>query len=117
MVSVINENGCSGQASVTVVVEFPPCEDPYVFLPNAFTPNGDGINDVLFVRGEHVEVVRLEIYNRWGQLVFETTDQSVGWDGLFKGAPAPQEVYGFILEVNCIGGQQYKTQGNISLFR
>ena len=116
-VSVINDNGCAGQASVTVVVEFPPCEDPYVFLPNAFTPNGDGVNDVLFVRGEHIDALSLAIYNRWGQLVFETTDQSIGWDGTFKGAPAPQEVYGFVLEVNCPGGEQYKTQGNISLFR
>ena len=57
-----------------------------VFLPNAFTPNGDGINDVLLVQGKGIKLIKtFRIYNRWGELVFETTDLTEAWDGMHKG--------------------------------
>ena len=73
-----------------------------MFIPNAFTPNGDNENDVLFVRGRNVEKMYLKIYDRWGELVFETDKQSVGWDGKFKGELVDPAVFVYHLEVKLI---------------
>ena len=60
-------------------------ENPVVFIPNAFTPDGDGYNDILRVEGTNITEMVFMIFDRWGQKVFETNDQSIGWDGSFKG--------------------------------
>ena len=65
------------------------CFPTYFYLPNAFTPNGDGLNDVFMIKGESIYVVKLSIYNRWGELIFETTDPEKGWNG----SGAPMDVY------------------------
>jgi gliding motility-associated-like protein len=88
-----------------------------VDVPNAFTPNGDGANDVLYVRGVGVEELEFKVYNRWGQLVFETTDIRQGWDGTFKGKEQEMESYGYTLMVTFIDGSKIKKQGNITLLR
>lgn len=93
------------------------CEEPFVYVPNAFTPNGDGENDILFVRSSVVEELVFRIYNRWGELVFETTDINRGWDGEFKGKPSDPDVYDYYLEGFCIDGQEMLIQGNITLIR
>ena len=68
--------------------------DTYIKLPTTFTPNGDGNNDVLYVRGWGIkELVTFEIYNRWGALLFQTNDINVGWDGYFKDEIQNNEVY------------------------
>ena len=69
------------------------------FLPNAFTPNGDGNNDTLFVRGPGISEVNLSIYNRWGELVFETKNKSEGWDGSFNEKEADPGVFVYYLFV------------------
>ena len=102
---------------MTVVVFDPICEEPALFLPNAFSPNRDGQNDVLELLGLYVEEMHLAIYNRWGQLVFESRDQNFGWDGTFKGEELSPDVYGFYLTVRCIDGDEYFKKGNISLIR
>lgn len=112
-----NEYGCLASASITLLVSSFPCEVPYVFLPNAFSPNGDGENDVLYLRGSHIERFTLVIYNRWGQEVFRTSELEKGWDGTFKGEAMAPDVYGYYLEVECIGGEQFSNQGNVSLIR
>ena len=93
-VEVSDENGCSNIAWITLV----PC-DIELLIPNAFTPNGDGLNDVF---GPLMPQIMLEnytmlIYNKWGQLVFETRDISKGWDGTFNGKPAMQDMYAYII--------------------
>ena len=116
-VTVTDENGCSVVASINITVRQPMCNEIDVFLPNAFTPNGDGVNDVLFVRSNFVKEMTLIIYNRWGQEVFRSNDQSVGWDGTFRNEPLTSDTYGFFLNVICIDDVQYTTKGNISLIR
>ncbi|NJL75224.1 MAG: gliding motility-associated C-terminal domain-containing protein [Saprospiraceae bacterium] len=74
-----------GIQSVEVVVNSGVCNEPYIFVPLAFTPNNDGTNDILYVRGNPIEEVYFAVYNRWGQRVFETTDKNIGWDGTFQG--------------------------------
>lgn len=101
---------------IVVVMEFA-CEEPYIFIPTAFSPNGDGNNDVVYVRGNFIEELYLTIYNRWGEEVFSTTDQSKGWDGTYKGMPADPAVFVFYLTVKCADGQEYFTKGNITLIR
>ncbi|HNX08153.1 MAG TPA: gliding motility-associated C-terminal domain-containing protein, partial [Bacteroidales bacterium] len=69
-----------------------------IFIPNTFTPNGDGMNDVFSVIGENIEALEIWIYNRWGQVVYYSDDVHFAWDGRYNGAPAMQGVYTYYLE-------------------
>jgi gliding motility-associated-like protein len=110
-------NGCINRATALIVVIEAICRDPYIFVPNAFTPNGDNINDVLRVEGRQLEEVRLVIYNRWGEQVFESRSQEEGWDGSYRAQALPADVYGYYLEVRCIGGERFVKKGNVTLIR
>lgn len=90
---------------------------PIVGLPTAFSPNGDGENDILYVRGAAIKTLDLKIFNRWGQLIFETTSQDVGWDGTYNGQPQPVEAYGYVLNVSFIDSSVKQMKGNITLLR
>ena len=104
-------------AKVTVnVLEFV-CGDIYVFVPNAFRPNGDGVNDLVYVRGQNISEIQFKIFDRWGEMVFETNDQSIGWDGTFRGKPLDPDVYVYHLQVLCVDGQENLIKGNITLLR
>lgn len=113
----VSDGICAKTAQVTVKVYGFICEEPFVYVPNAFTPNGDGENDIMFVRSSVVEELVFRIYNRWGELVFETTDINQGWDGTFKGKLSDPDVYDYYLEGFCIDGQEFLIQGNITLIR
>ena len=108
---------CVRTDSVTIFVFEAICGEPNIFVPNSFTPNGDGENDEVWVRGGNVTDLKFSIFNRWGELVFETTDQSIGWDGSYKGKIAEPAVYVYHLRVRCADGQNYFTKGNITLIR
>jgi gliding motility-associated-like protein len=88
-----------------------------MFVPNAFSPNGDGHNDVLQVKGICLETLSFMIFNRWGEKVFETIDQSVGWDGTFKGEEMNTGVYVYRLEGKTYDGKGFSAKGNITLIR
>lgn len=109
--------GCRSTAEVEVKVKDIICDEPYIYLPNAFTPNADGINDLLKVEGFNVEEVYLAIYNRWGEKVFETNSMEQGWDGTFRGATVSGDVYGYYLKVKCPGGLEFFKKGNITVLR
>lgn len=117
-VTVTDNNGCSGQAALSVAKVCPTCEDPFIFVPNAFSPNGDGKNDVLYVRGETIiEEMDFIVYNRWGQEVFSSNDPKLGWDGTFKGEKLGPDVFGYHLKAKCFDGQTYTQKGNVSILR
>ncbi|KAA3630790.1 MAG: hypothetical protein DWQ02_17430 [Bacteroidetes bacterium] len=116
-VTIRDESGCINQAFVTVVVLVLECGEPYIFLPSGFTPDGDGLNDELEVYGHNIEEMHLVIYNRWGELVFESFDQADKWDGTYQGNELPAGSFGFYLEVTCGDGEQYVKKGNITLLR
>ncbi len=84
-------------------------------VPTAFSPNGDGRNDVLYARGGGVKSFTLAIYNRWGQKVFETNDLKKGWDGAFNGTPMSNEAVAYMLNATFIDGSQISRQGNITV--
>ncbi len=112
--------GCTASDTTGYTVQ---CQPDQVFVPNAFSPDGDGINDVLMVRGKGVAKVKsFRIFNRAGQVVFErqnfnANDPSAGWDGRVNGVPASPDVYVFTAEVLCTAGANYSYKGNITLFR
>jgi len=110
-------NGCEAIDTVMIIVNDVICEDPYVFVPNAFTPNGDGKNDILYVRGDVLEKIDFAIYDRWGEKLFETKDKNIGWDGTFRGRPCDPGVYVYYLDATCIGGARYLHKGNVTLIR
>ncbi|MGM0478028.1 MAG: gliding motility-associated C-terminal domain-containing protein [Bacteroidota bacterium] len=114
---LVSDGICTKEAAVIVEVFEFVCDEPFVFVPNAFSPNGDQENDVLYVRSDIVEEVVFRIYNRWGELVFETTDMSKGWDGTYKGKPMDPDVYDYYLDGYCIDGQSFLIQGNVTLIR
>lgn len=116
-VTATDTNGCIRSDSVTIVVTEFVCEDPFVFVPNAFTPNNDGANDVLLVRGQFITELYFAVFDRWGEKVFETTDQAKGWDGTFKGKDADPAVFDYYLKAVCLGGEEYFKKGNITLIR
>ena len=108
---------CRKDTSVQVFVIPVLCDEPNIFVPNAFTPNGDGKNDVLYVRGSFIEKINFMIYDRWGEKVFESNDVKKGWDGTFRKKELDPAVYAYYLEVDCIGGKKFFKKGNISLLR
>ena len=116
-VTVTDENGCSIVLAVVVIPADTPCAEPFIFVPNAFTPNGDDHNDQLRVDGNQIVEMYLAIYNRWGERVFEATDQSQTWDGTFDGQALNPDVFGYIFTATCTNGDTFSSQGNISLLR
>lgn len=120
-VTIIDGSFGSGQCITTASVQLRVydfvCGPPNLFLPNAFTPNGDGNNDVLYLRGDNITRMHLAIYNRWGELVFETRDQNIGWDGTFRGEPVDPAVFVYHLEADCGDGQRFFDKGNVTVIR
>jgi len=109
----INEFGCID----TVCQNVPAIVIPLLDVPNAFSPNGDGKNDQVRVRGFGIGKMMFRIYNRWGQVVFESTDPNQGWDGRFKGTMQPVDVYAYTLDVQFTDGTKKTKQGDITLLR
>jgi gliding motility-associated-like protein len=115
--TVIDSSGCPKTATVTIYVLSMQCDPADVFVPNTFTPNSDGQNDILYVRGNMISELYFAVYNRWGEMVFETTDQNVGWDGIYKGMKADPAVFAWYLRAKCYNGNELKKQGNTTLIR
>lgn len=111
------DGDCAYSASVTVNVAELVCGAPFIYVPNAFTPNGDGQNDELLVRGVNITELYLAVYDRWGEKVFETENQAIGWDGVFEGHDADPAVFVYYLEAVCLDGQEYFEKGNVTLIR
>ena len=109
-----NSKHCASSDTVNVIV-IEDCGEMYV--PNAFTPNNDGANDVLYVRGICLESLTFMVFNRWGEKVFETADQSVGWDGTYKGEDLNTAVFVYRLEGKTYDGKAFSSKGNITLIR
>lgn len=113
----VTDSTCTAMDSVTVKVHELVCGDPDIFVPDAFTPNGDGNNDLLVVRGRHITKMEFRVFDRWGELVFATEDQAEGWDGSYKGKPVDPAVYVYWLTATCVDGQEYFAKGNVTVIR
>mgnify|MGYP000341673610 CR=1 FL=1 len=113
---VTNSYGCASDPSTAMLVEVP-CEIG-ISLPDIFTPNGDGSNDKIkpIVPGIHTFSF-FRVYNRWGNLVFESTDPDAAWDGSYKGEMQPQDSYSYVIEGYNFRNELIRKQGTITLVR
>jgi len=119
-VVVTDSNHCVSYDSILVKTV---CNEKNYFIPNTFSPNGDGVNDVFYPRGKSLyNVQSMRVFNRWGQKVFEKRDfpantQSEGWDGTINGQLAPVDAYVYIIEVICENAQIIALKGDVTLVR
>ncbi len=106
-----NTYGCTGMDTVCVMVT----KDWEVFIPNAFTPNGDGYNEVFIPVGYGLTEIRLTIFDRWGSLIFRSHGEMIGWDGMYKGKLCQQDVYIYQAEIVTMAGNTVKRTGHVTL--
>lgn len=114
-VQVRSDQGCTTTQSITI------SKDCYIDIPNAFSPNGDGVNDYFFPRtalSKSLAQFQMKVFNRWGALLFESQNvDGRGWDGRFMGKEQPVGVYVYLLEVTFDNGRAESYQGNLTLIR
>lgn len=116
--TVTDSLGCQDSTSNLIVIALPPV------LPTGFTPNGDGENDVFWIRGGPFEAVTFNIYNNWGELIFTSTEadyltswEDLGWDGFYRSKPAPLGVYTWTFKVLMANGVVVMDSGDVTLLR
>ena len=110
-------SGCSSSDTVCLRCTEFICGEPFFDIPNAFTPNGDGINDRICFDADVIMEFRILIYNRWGQCVYESDDATGCWDGTFRGTPCLAGVYTYTCHIKCFGGVENDIKGDITLIR
>ena len=119
-VLVINEDGCTATDLVTIRV----IKDRPIYIPNIFSPNGDGINDgfTIFSGPGLEEIEKLQIFSRWGSLVYETENilpnvESLGWDGNFKNQPVNPGVFVYVAQLRFVDQEVVQVQGDVTVIR
>jgi gliding motility-associated-like protein len=113
IVAVTDANGCTGSAAA-IVTEKSVFD---VLIPNAFSPNNDGVNDVFRIVGLHIQSVKILITDRWGQEVYNSTDTKQGWDGTTNGIEREMDVYAYTVWVKLDNGREKMYHGNVTLIR
>ena len=119
-VEVRNQGGCKASDQLTVNVI---CNGANIFIPNTFSPNADGTNDLFYPRGSGVFSIKtLKVFTRWGEVIFEKNnfnpnDVSKAWDGTFKGRQLNPDVYVYIVEVLCDNNTVLSFKGNVALIK
>lgn len=112
----LTQTQCNLTSSSTVTITVNDCTAEELFIPTAFSPNGDNINDILHVRGP-IKEMDFYVYDRWGEEVFHTTDPGIGWDGKYKGKMLDPAVFVFYLKATLKSGEIEERKGNINLIR
>jgi gliding motility-associated-like protein len=108
-------NNCSGTARVYIITVLPLNKD--VFVPNVFSPNGDGKNDLLFVYGNYIDKLEMRIFNQWGEQVAMINSRTQGWNGTHRNKPQPIGVYVYALRAVLSDGRTVQLKGSITLLR
>ena len=117
---ITDENGCDASDEVLLTIS----KNRNVYIPNAFSPNGDGINDVfyIFARGDVSQILEFKIFDRWGELVFEDekfppNDPAHGWDGIFHGKMMNPAVFAYMAKVEFVDGVVELFKGDVTLMK
>lgn len=111
--TVTTTAGCKNSACVDVIV----IDESTLYIPNVFTPNGDGVNDIYYTPNRNIVKYNMDIFNRWGQLLFSSEDPLKGWDGTFNGQMVPDGVYVFILKATGADKAVYNKTGHITILK
>jgi gliding motility-associated-like protein len=116
--TVVDSNGCLSADTVEVMNLNIDC-DLFFYVPGAFSPNGDGSNDVFRVSNKHLSKINVQIFNRWGEEIFRSADVNFAWDGTYKGQFCPDGIYTVIIhyETHLESGKTYLYKGNLHLLR
>jgi gliding motility-associated-like protein len=119
LIAITTPAGCITVDSLLVKINrLTPSGSIYVFVPNAWSPNSDGHNDYLYPLPANVIQIRyFRVFNRWGQLMFETNSLMQGWDGMYRGQPQPKDVYTWTVEAIMTDGKVRKQSGQAVLMR
>ena len=118
IVRALGGSGCEMSANSSAVTGT--AQNPFgdgIFVPNAFTPNGDGKNDIEYVYGTSIKSLNFYVYNQWGEMIFQTNSKSAGWDGTYKGTNQPVGVYVYYVEAIMNDGTHLMKKGTITLLR
>ncbi len=114
----ITDGICSNKTTVTVYVKLPECIDGKIYVPNAFSPNSDALNDVFRVRSSAlIDDFYFTVYDRWGQQIFKTRDQNTGWDGTFKNEVLSPAAYAWYCSGFCENGEAFFLKGNVTILK
>jgi gliding motility-associated-like protein len=105
-------SGLHGSGSESAATEEAP-----VFIPNAFTPNGDGVNDVFYIPEANLSSFQFTVFDRWGNQVYQTNNPNFRWDGQSKGRGVPTGIYVFVLDAKNSKNARVKRSGTISVVR
>ncbi|MEO1713510.1 MAG: gliding motility-associated C-terminal domain-containing protein, partial [Bacteroidota bacterium] len=113
-------NGCSAMDATEIIVRFP----QNIYVPNVFSPDFDGINDVFypFAGNDVAQILTFRVFDRWGELLhenlnFQPNDPTYGWDGTFRGQPMNPGIFVYYLEVEFINGQTEVIKGDVLLMQ
>ncbi len=117
-VTVTNAQGCTAIDTVMVHYRSSPCVSPNVFIPNAFSPNNDQKNDYFMVKADGMTKLKFIVWNRWGELVFETDDPNAqGWDGTYRGKELNPDSFAWYVLLTCGNGDVFQSKGNVTLLK
>lgn len=108
---VTSNHGCTDTIVKTIFV----CEDYSLYVPNTFTPNDDGVNDVFQPKGFGIKKYELRVFNRWGEQLFSTNDLTYGWDGMYKDELCPDNTYIWKINLTTIAGKSHELTGHVML--
>jgi gliding motility-associated-like protein len=110
-VTYTDENGCSASDNVHLIY------DPIIYVPNAFTPDGNSTNGEFFAIGGNIQSLQLQIFDRWGELIYTGDEMDRAWDGTYEGRPCQDGVYTWKIKYTDFMDKQYEIVGHVSLLR
>jgi len=113
VLTIIYNGQCQAKATASISVE----NNLPLYIPTAFSPNGDGNNDVFQIYGQGIRTIDLRIFNRWGEKVFETNNQFEGWDGTYKGEMQNPSVFTYYVNVTFLDNKKVERKGTVSIIR
>jgi gliding motility-associated-like protein len=117
-VTVSDEFGCEDKECIDITVIDPPCNEDDIYFPNAFSPNADGANDTFRPRGNYIRNIEMEIYSRWGELLYKGSgDKNLSWNGKSKDKELTPDTYTYRILVQCDDNDNYNKVSNVSLIK
>lgn len=114
-VTAYNNFGCAASDEVEIIIDN--CQEPTIFIPNAFTPNNDGMNDEFFVKGDKIETITTTIFNRWGNELITLEGLNEKWDGTYNDELVPSGTYFYLVEVKFEESRKEVLKGSVTLLR